>query len=94
VAQQVYADELAGFVKAGFAVSEDRGFAVKEEAKRWRRCGPRSKTHAGDARHERPLRHRRPHARAVEPLNIFWLEEPLHCTLQPADFVRLAAAMR
>jgi L-alanine-DL-glutamate epimerase-like enolase superfamily enzyme len=31
-------------------------------------------------------------ARAVEPLNVFWLEEPLHWYLQPADFVRLAAA--
>jgi D-galactarolactone cycloisomerase len=33
-------------------------------------------------------------ARAVEPLDIFWLEEPLHWYLQPADFVRLAAATR
>ena len=31
-------------------------------------------------------------ARRVEPLDIFWLEEPLHWYLQPADFVRLAAA--
>jgi L-alanine-DL-glutamate epimerase-like enolase superfamily enzyme len=31
-------------------------------------------------------------ARAVEPHNIFWLEEPLHWYLQPADFARLAAA--
>ena len=31
-------------------------------------------------------------ARAVEPSNIFWLEEPLHWYLQPADFVRLAQA--
>jgi L-alanine-DL-glutamate epimerase-like enolase superfamily enzyme len=31
-------------------------------------------------------------ARAVEPLDIFWLEEPLHWYLQPADFVRLASA--
>ena len=29
-------------------------------------------------------------ARAVEPYNIFWLEEPLHWYLQPSDFVRLA----
>ena len=33
-------------------------------------------------------------ARAVEPLDIFWLEEPLHWYLQPADFVRLATATR
>lgn len=32
-------------------------------------------------------------ARAVEPYNIFWLEEPLHWYLQPADYVRLAAAV-
>ena len=31
-------------------------------------------------------------ARRVEPSNIFWLEEPLHWYLQPADFARLAAA--
>ena len=31
-------------------------------------------------------------ARAIEPYRIFWLEEPLHWYLQPADFARLAAA--
>src|SRR5262245_27416371 len=31
-------------------------------------------------------------ARAVEPCGIFWLEEPLHWYLQPADFARLAAS--
>jgi D-galactarolactone cycloisomerase len=31
-------------------------------------------------------------ARAVEPYDVFWLEEPLHWYLLPADFVRLAAA--
>src|SRR6266705_2585976 len=31
-------------------------------------------------------------ARYVEPFDIFWLEEPLHWYLQPADFARLAAA--
>lgn len=31
-------------------------------------------------------------AHRVEPLDIFWLEEPLHWYLQPADFARLAAA--
>ena len=30
-------------------------------------------------------------AHAVEPHRIFWLEEPLHWYLQPADFARLAA---
>ena len=31
-------------------------------------------------------------AHRVEPSRIFWLEEPLHWYLQPADFARLAAA--
>lgn len=31
-------------------------------------------------------------AHAVAPHGIFWLEEPLHWYLQPADFARLAAA--
>jgi len=31
-------------------------------------------------------------AHAVEPHRIFWLEEPLHWYLQPADFARLSAA--
>jgi L-alanine-DL-glutamate epimerase-like enolase superfamily enzyme len=31
-------------------------------------------------------------ARAVGPHGVFWLEEPLHWHLQPADFQRLAAA--
>lgn len=31
-------------------------------------------------------------ARAVAPYGIYWLEEPLHWYLQPADFLRLAAA--
>jgi D-galactarolactone cycloisomerase len=31
-------------------------------------------------------------ARAVEPYDIFWLEEPLHWYLQPSDFCTLAAA--
>jgi L-alanine-DL-glutamate epimerase-like enolase superfamily enzyme len=30
-------------------------------------------------------------AEAVAPFDIFWLEEPLHWYLQPADYVRLAA---
>ena len=32
-------------------------------------------------------------AKAVAPYNICWLEEPLHWYLQPADYVRLAAAV-
>jgi L-alanine-DL-glutamate epimerase-like enolase superfamily enzyme len=31
-------------------------------------------------------------AKAVAPFDIFWLEEPLHWYLQPADYQRLAAA--
>lgn len=33
-------------------------------------------------------------AREIEPYGIYWLEEPLHWYLQPADFQRLAAATR
>ncbi len=33
------------------------------------------------------------YAGEVAPLDIFWLEEPLHWYLQPADFVRLARAI-
>jgi D-galactarolactone cycloisomerase len=32
-------------------------------------------------------------AHTVEPYHIFWLEEPLHWYLQPADYVRLADAI-
>ena len=32
-------------------------------------------------------------ARAVAPLDIFWLEEPLHWYLQPSDFATLAKAI-
>lgn len=32
------------------------------------------------------------YARAVEPYDIYWLEEALHWYLQPADYVRLARA--
>jgi L-alanine-DL-glutamate epimerase-like enolase superfamily enzyme len=31
-------------------------------------------------------------AKAVEPFNLTWLEEPLHWYLQPADFAKLAEA--
>src|SRR5262249_13726165 len=31
-------------------------------------------------------------AHRVEPHRVFWLEEPLHWYLQPADFAKLAAA--
>jgi L-alanine-DL-glutamate epimerase-like enolase superfamily enzyme len=33
-------------------------------------------------------------AQAVEPFDIYWLEEPLHWYLQPDDYVRLASATR
>ncbi|HXF65770.1 MAG TPA: mandelate racemase/muconate lactonizing enzyme family protein, partial [Burkholderiales bacterium] len=33
-------------------------------------------------------------ARAVEPFDVFWLEEPLHWYLTPADFARLARSTR
>ncbi len=33
-------------------------------------------------------------ARGIEEFDIYWLEEPLHWYLQPADFAKLAAATR
>jgi D-galactarolactone cycloisomerase len=94
---RVYAEELAGFVKAGF-----RGVKLKTGAG----------TPAEEAQRVRMVREavgkdillmldmNAPYdldgciafARMVEPLDIFWLEEPLHWYLQPADFARLAAA--
>ena len=93
----VYAEELAGFVQAGYR-------AVKLKT------GAGSPGGRGEAGADRARGHRQdislmldmnaPYdvdgciefARRVDPLDIYWLEEPLHWYLQPADFVRLAAA--
>jgi D-galactarolactone cycloisomerase len=94
---KVYAEELAGFVAAGFRAVKLKtgGGTVAEEARRVRAV---REAIGGDT--ALMLDMNAPYdladciafARAVEPCQIFWLEEPLHWYLQPADFVRLAAA--
>jgi len=94
----VYADEMARFLDLGYrAVKLKTGAGtVVEEAERVRAVRA--------AIGEKPdlmLDMNAPYdlpdciafAHRVEPLRIFWLEEPLHWYLQPADYVRLAAAV-
>jgi D-galactarolactone cycloisomerase len=94
---KVYAEELAGFVKAGYrAVKLKTGAgSPADEARR-----VRTVREAIGKDISLMLDMNAPYdvdgciefARRVEPLDIYWLEEPLHWYLQPADFVRLAAA--
>jgi D-galactarolactone cycloisomerase len=94
---KVYAEELAGFVKAGYrAVKLKTGAgSPTDEARR-----VRTVREAIGKDISLMLDMNAPYdvdgciefARRVEPLDIYWLEEPLHWYLQPADFVRLAAA--
>ncbi len=91
------ADELAGFVANGFkAVKLKTGAGtVSDEVKRVRA----TRAAIGEdillmldmnAAYDLPACIEFAHA--VEPHDVFWLEEPLHWYLQPADFVRLAHA--
>jgi len=94
---KVYADELAGFVKAGFRAVKLKtgGGTVAEEAKRVRAVREAIGMDVSlmlDMNAPYDIDDCIAFARAVEPLDIFWLEEPLHWYLQPADFVRLAQA--
>lgn len=92
-----YAEELAGFVSRGYkAVKLKTGAeSVPDEARRVRAVRA-----AIGAEISLMLDMNAPYdldtcisfARAVETSDIFWLEEPLHWYLQPADFVRLAQA--
>ena len=96
---KVYADELAGFVAAGFRAVKLKtgGGTVAEEARRVRAVREaigRDTALMLDMNAPYDLDECIAFARAVEPLDIFWLEEPLQWYLQPADFVRLAAATR
>lgn len=92
---RVYADELAGFVAAGFRAVKLKtgGGTVAEEVKRVRAVreaiGPDVSLML-DMNAPYDINECIAFARAVESLDIFWLEEPLHWYLQPADFVRLA----
>jgi L-alanine-DL-glutamate epimerase-like enolase superfamily enzyme len=94
---KVYAEELAGFVKNGYrAVKLKTGAAAPaDEAQRVRvvRAGIGNDVSLMlDMNAPYDLDGGIAFARLVEPLDIFWLEEPLHWYLQPPDFVRLAAA--
>ena len=93
----VYAEELARFVAAGFRAVKLKtgGGTVPEEAKRVatvRDAIGRDTLLMLDMNAPYDVDECIAFARAVEPLRIFWLEEPLHWYLQPADFGRLAAA--
>jgi L-alanine-DL-glutamate epimerase-like enolase superfamily enzyme len=93
-----YGEELAGFLELGYrAVKLKCGAgSVVEEAARVATV----RRVIGDAA-DLMLDMNAPYdlpdcidfARRVEASNIFWLEEPLHWYLQPADFARLAAAI-
>jgi D-galactarolactone cycloisomerase len=92
-----YADELAGYVANGFrAVKLKTGaLSLQDEVIRIRgvreAIGP-DVLFMLDMNAPYDVAGCIRFAEAVAPYNIFWLEEPLHWYLQPADFVRLAAA--
>jgi len=95
----VYAEELARFVAAGFRAVKLKtgGGTVADEARRVgavREAIGRNIALMLDMNAPYDLDDCIAFARAVEPYQIFWLEEPLHWYLQPADFVRVAAATR
>lgn len=92
-----YAEELAGFVARGYeAVKLKTGAGtIAEEVERIRAVREAIGQDVSlmlDMNAPYDLDTCTAFARAVEPSNIFWLEEPLHWYLQPADFVRLAQA--
>src|SRR5262245_45732293 len=94
---KVYAEELAGFVKAGYRAVKLKcgGGSPEQEAKRVklvRDAIGKDVQLMLDMNAPYDLEGCIEFAHRVEPLDIFWLEEPLHWYLQPADFVRLAAA--
>jgi len=91
------ADELAGFVKNGYRAVKLKtaGLSIAQEVERIRA----TRAAIGkdvllmlDMNAAYDLEDCMAFARAVEPYDIYWLEEPLHWYLQPADFVRLAQA--
>ena len=91
------AEEFAGFVEKGYrAVKLKTGaLGIKKELERIRAVreviGPRTKLML-DMNAPYNVQDCIAFARAVEPFDIYWLEEPLHWYLQPADYVRLAEA--
>ena len=92
-----YARELAGFVERGYRAVKLKtgGYSVADEVRRIgavRRAIGKEALLMLDMNAPYDLETCMTFARAVEPLDIFWLEEPLHWYLQPADFLRLAQA--
>jgi len=91
------ADELAGFVANGFtAVKLKTGaLSLADETRRIRAVrdaiGP-DVLFMLDMNAPYDVAGCITFSHTVAPFNIFWLEEPLHWHLQPADYVRLAAA--
>lgn len=89
--------ELAGFVEKGYTAVKLKTGAetVAQETERIRAVreaiGPATRLML-DMNAPYDLDTAIEFARAVEAHDIFWLEEPLHWYLQPADFVRLAAS--
>jgi L-alanine-DL-glutamate epimerase-like enolase superfamily enzyme len=91
------ADELAGFVANGFkAVKLKTGaFSIEDEAARvgaTRAAIGKDVLLMLDLNAPYTVEECIRFADLVAPHDVFWLEEPLHWYLQPADFVRLAAA--
>lgn len=92
---QVCADELADFVKRGYKAVKLKtaGLSIEKEVERIRltRAAIGNDVHLMlDMNAAYDLEDCIRFAHAVEPYNIYWLEEPLHWYLQPADFVTLA----
>lgn len=91
------ADELAGFVAAGLEAVKLKccALGMDEEVERIRATraavGPDTLLML-DMNAPYTVEECIRFARRIEPLDIFWLEEPLHWYLQPADFVRLSQA--
>ena len=91
------ADELAGFVAAGFkAVKLKAGaFSIEDEVDRVRATRAaigRDVLFMLDLNAPYTVEQCIRFAELVAPHDVLWLEEPLHWYLQPADFARLAAA--
>jgi D-galactarolactone cycloisomerase len=93
------AEEMAAFVAKGYRAVKLKsgGFTVEEEIERVaavRAAIGRDTLLMLDMNAAYGLNDCIRFARGVEPYDITWIEEPLHWYLQPADYVRLAAATR
>ncbi len=92
------ADELAGFVKRGYRAVKLKtsGLSIAQEVERikaTRSAIGKDVLLMLDMNAAYDLEDCIAFGRAVEPYDIYWMEEPLHWYLQPADFVRLAQAI-